>query len=158
MATIQASVRIVKSLVISRERCVSHEISALDFALQLSIQLCQISHYASALGAAHVVPCSGVGFKHRMRAGAGVVQAHWRGNKHKQHALSCLEVSLVPVDVSCAIFSMCSQLTQQSIPNHQMVPLHRLPELLYHTVYPLHYVWVLDLAVINGWAAGAGER
>lgn len=22
----------------------------------------------------------------------------------------------------------------------------------------LHYVWVLDLAVINGWAAGAGER
>lgn len=39
-----------------------------------------------------------------------------------------------------------------------MVPLHRLHELLYHTGYLLHYVWVLDLAVINGGAAGAGER
>lgn len=100
-------VSIVKSIVIFvfRERRVSHKTSALgDFAVQLSIQLCQISHYASALGAAHVVPCIHVGFKHRMRAGASVMQAHWRRNKHKQQALSCLEVSLIPMDVSCAIF------------------------------------------------------
>lgn len=39
----------------------------------------------------------------RMRAGAMMVQKHWRGNKHKQHVLSCLEVSLVPTDICCAI-------------------------------------------------------
>lgn len=71
---------------------------------RLSIQLCQMSHYVSPLCAAHVVLCSHMGFKHRMRAGAGIVQGHWRGNKHKQQALSCLEVSLIPMDVSCAIF------------------------------------------------------
>lgn len=32
------------------------------------------------------------------------VQVHRRGSKHKQQALSCLEVSLIPIDVSCSIF------------------------------------------------------
>lgn len=42
---------------------------------RLSVQLCHISHYVSALGAAHVVPCSHMGFKPRMRAGAGSASA-----------------------------------------------------------------------------------
>jgi len=34
------------------------------------------------------------------RAGAAVDRKRWRGNKHKQHALSCLQVSRVPADPS----------------------------------------------------------
>lgn len=83
----------------SRELCVTHKINALDDFVKTvrpavsDISLCFRSQRHSA---AHVVPRSHMGFKHRTRAGAAIVQKHWRGNKHKQHALSCLEVSFVP--------------------------------------------------------------
>lgn len=90
----------------TREFCVTHKINAPDDFVKTvrpavwDISLCFCSLRYSA---AHVVPCSHMGFKHRTRAGAAAVQTHWRGNKHKQHALSCLEVSLVPIDLCCAI-------------------------------------------------------
>lgn len=93
----------------AREHCVTHKINALDDFVKVwpavwDISLCSHSLWHTA---AHVVPCSHLGFKHRMRAGAAIDQKHWRGNKHKQHALSCLEVSLVPMDL-CYAITLCS--------------------------------------------------
>ena len=96
------------------EHCVNHKINALDdFVKAVGPAVRDISLCCRSLRhcAAHVVPCSHMGFKHRTRAGAAVVQRHWRGNK--QHALSCLEVSLVPMDDWCAI-TPCSH-SRQSI-------------------------------------------
>lgn len=62
---------------------------------------------------------------------AVAVQARWRGSKHKT---SSLEVSLVPVDVSCGIFPR--------VPGTRMLQLH-LPA---------------PFSEIEGWAAPAGER
>lgn len=107
----------------TREYCVTRKINALDDFLKTvrpavwDISLCFCSLWYSA---AHVVPCRRMGFKHRTRAGAAVVQKHWRGNKHKQHALSCLEVSLVPMDLCCAI-TLCSAPHVQQ-PNHKPKP------------------------------------
>lgn len=96
--------------------CVTHKINALDDCVRtvrpavwdISLCLCSLRYFP-----AHVVPCSHMGFKHRARAGAAIVQKHWRGNKHKQHALSCLEVSLVPTDLRCVI-GLCSALRAHS--------------------------------------------
>lgn len=85
----------------------------------------------------------------------GAVHTHWRVNK--QQTLSSWSV---PHPHGCQLchLSMCSQHAQRSIPNPKMLPLHRPRNLLYHTVYLLWYAWVLDLAVINDQAAGAGKQ
>lgn len=70
--------------------CVTHKINALDDCVRtvrpavwdISLCLCSLRYFP-----AHVVPCSHMGFKHRARAGAAIVQKHWRGNKHKQTCL-----------------------------------------------------------------------
>ncbi len=100
----------------TRMHCVTHKINALDDFVKtvrpavwaISLCCCSLRH-----SAARVVPCSHVGFKHRMRAGAAIVQVHWRGNKHKQRVLSCLEVSLVPMDVLLCRHSVLCSTRQQ---------------------------------------------
>lgn len=141
-------------LVIRRQWCVAHKINALDdFAKTVHpavshISLCCCSCCSS---------CCAMGFKPCMRAGAGSTSALER--KQTQTTSLILPWS-VPHPHGCqlCLLSMCSQHTQQSIPNPQTMPLHRPNDLLYHTVYLFHYVWVWDLAVINGRAEGAGEQ
>lgn len=115
----------------AREHCVTHKINALDdFVTTVRPAVRDISLCLRSLrhSAAHVVPCSHMGFKHRTRAGAAIVQKRWRGNKHKQHALSCLEVSLVPMDLCCAITLCSAPHAQQPNPKPEprMVPIARL--------------------------------
>lgn len=116
----------------TREHCVTHKINTLDdFVKTVWPAVCDISLYFCCLwySAPHVVPCRHMGFKHRRRAGAAIVQKHWRGRKHKQHALSCLEVSLVPTDLCCAI-TVCSAPHEQQPnpkPKPQMVVIGTVP-------------------------------
>lgn len=147
----------------AREHCVTHKINALDdfvttvWPAVRDISLCFRSLRHSA---AHVVPCSHMGFKHRTRAGAAIVQKHWRGNKHKQHALSCLEVSLVPMDLCCAI-TLCSAPHAQQ-PNPKPKPPNgadRPPPLppVEYSICSFQPAGGWNHAVINGQAAWGGE-
>lgn len=116
------------------EHCITHKINALDdFVKAVGPAVRDISLCCRSLRhcAAHVVPCSHMGFKHRTRAGAAVVQRHWRGNK--QHALSCLEVSFVPMDDWCAITLCSTRTAAKHKPQPQMVLIHRLLCSLYST-------------------------
>lgn len=147
----------------TREDCVTHKNNALDnfvksvrsAAWDISLCFCSLWH-----SAAHVVPRSHMGFQHKTSTGAGIVQKHWRGNKHKQHALSCLEVPLVPVDASlchhCVRFhTHGSQTCRPQAPNGADGPSPLHPVQCSTCSFQPAGVW--DHAVINDQAAQGGE-
>lgn len=147
----------------TREHCVTHKTKALDDFVKTvrpavwDISLCFRSLRHSA---AHVVPCSHMGFKHRTRAGAATVQKHWRGNKHKQHALSCLEVSPVPMGIllchhSAFISTHTAAKPEAEAPNDADRPPPLLP--VQCGTCSFQTAGVRGRAVINGQTARGGE-
>lgn len=145
----------------TREHCVTHKINALDDFVKSvrpavwGISLCFCSPWHSA---AHVVPCSHMGFKHRTRAGAAIVQSTGEETNTNNMPYPALKCPLSPW--TSAVPSLCAQVHTHSCQTlSQSLKWCRSAASIASTVQYLLLspagVW--DHAVINGQAARGGE-
>lgn len=111
-------------------------------------------------------PCSHMGFKHRMRAGAAIVQKHWRGNTHtytytqtNNMPYPALKCPLSPRSSAASLLCVQQLHTYRqpnSEPDFQIVLIDCLHCLMYSTC-SLQPAGVWNHAVINGQAARGGK-